>query len=129
MTIRPAHESDVDALLALIREENDKLLERERSEIEALLPTFFVYEAEDGSIAGCACLEVYSQKIAELRSVAVRKDHRGKGIGKGLVDTALQLAKERNIKEVLVVTSDLSFFQRMNFDICLNEKYALFWKG
>jgi N-acetylglutamate synthase-like GNAT family acetyltransferase len=70
---------------------------------------------------------VYSHKIAELRSLAVRSDERGRGIGGALCKVVVEEAQARNIRQVLVVTSTPEFFQAHNFVACLDEKYALFW--
>ena len=124
--LRPATLADVDGILALVSENRGVLLPRERSEVEQMIDSFWVVE-EDGEIAGCCCLEVYSPKIAEVRSLAVRPASRGRGHGARLVETAIAEAQRRNIPQVLVVTSNLEFFSRLNFKTCLNEKYALFW--
>ena len=117
---------DVNGILALIGENPGVLLPRKRAEVEQLIDTFWVLE-EDGEIAGCCCLEVYSPKIAEVRSLAVRESSRGRGYGARLVEAAINEAQARNIPQVLVVTSNVEFFSRLNFKTCLNEKYALFW--
>ena len=66
---------------------------------------------------------------ADPAVLAVRDDCRGKGYGAILVEAAVTEARRRNIRQVLVVTSNREFFERMNFGLCLNEKYALFWNG
>lgn len=126
--VRLAREDDIPAIQHLINTNLDKLLPRKDEEIRELLPTFWVVE-EEGEIVGCACLEIYSPKIAELRSLAVREDCRGKGYGAALVNTVVGVAKARNIPQILVVTSTPEFFEGLNFGPCLNEKYALFWNG
>lgn len=126
--VRLAREEDIPAIQHLINTNLDKLLPRKDEEIRELLPTFWVVD-EEGEIVGCACLEIYSPKIAELRSLAVREDCRGKGYGAALVNTAVEVAKARNIPQILVVTSTPEFFEGLNFGPCLNEKYALFWNG
>ena len=104
----------------------DRLLGREREEIEQLLDSFWVAEA-DGRVVGCCCLEIYSPKIAELRSLVVMPEFRGRGLGAELTDAAVSEARRRGIPQVLVVTSNREFFERLNFGPCLDEKYALFW--
>lgn len=124
--VRKAASQDVDGILALVNSNTDRLLARDRDEIVALLDTFWV--AVDGpEIVGCCCLEVYSPKIAELRSLAVRPSHRGRGLGAELTARAVEEAERRGVPQVLVVTSNREFFERLNFGPCLNEKYALFW--
>jgi N-acetylglutamate synthase-like GNAT family acetyltransferase len=124
--IRKARLDDVEAILEVVNRNTDRLLARERDEIVQLLDTFWVAEA-DGRIVGCCCLEVYSPKIAELRSLAVLPAYRGRGMGAALAQAAVSEAEHRGIPQVLVVTSNREFFERLNFGPCLNEKYALFW--
>jgi amino-acid N-acetyltransferase len=126
--LRKATPADIPAVQQLIRNNPDKLLPRTDQELLELLDTFWVID-QQGEVVGCCCLEVYSPKIAELRSLAVRDDCRGKGYGAMLVEAAVSEAHRRNIRQVLVVTSNREFFERMNFGLCLNEKYALFWNG
>ena len=126
--LRNATPADVGPIIALINDNLDKLLPRPNHEIEELLDTFWVVEHE-GEIVGCVCLEVYSAKIAEVRSLAVREGYRGHGYGEMLVETAVNEAISRKVRQVLVVTSQLEFFEKMNFGLCLNEKYALFYNG
>jgi amino-acid N-acetyltransferase len=124
--VRRATAEDIDAILLLVNSNTDRLLERDRGELEQLLEAFWVAEA-DGRVVGCCCLEVYSQKIAELRSLAVLPEYRGRGIGAALTETVVAEAKRRGVPQVLVVTSNREFFEKLNFGSCLNEKYALFW--
>jgi len=128
--LRNATRDDLGAIQHLINTNLDKLLPRPDEELLELIDgnTFWVIE-DKGEIVGCCCLEVYSAKIAELRSLAVRDNCRGKGYGELLVNAAIEEANRRQIKQVLVVTSTLEFFQKMNFGQVLNEKYALFWNG
>lgn len=124
--IRSARPEDVPAILGLIHAHNDHLLERSQEEIEALLPTFWVAEV-DAEVVGCCCLEVYSRKIAEVRSLVVKEGARRRGLGRGLVLEAVAEARRRQIAEILTVTAEREFFESVNFHTCLNEKYALFW--
>lgn len=126
-TLRRATAGDIDAILALVEANREHLVPRPRSEVEQLLDTFWVVE-EGGEIAGCCCLEVYSPKIAEVRSLAVRAGSRGRGYGRQLVAAAIDEAKRRAIPQVLVITSNPEYFERLSFGPCLNEKYALFWR-
>lgn len=124
--IRKATREDVHEILEVVNTNTDRLLGRDRDEIVQLLDTFWVAEV-DGRIVGCSCLEVYSPKIAELRSLAVLDEYRGRGLGAALTNAAVDEAQRRGIPQVLVVTSNREFFERLNFGPCLNEKYALFW--
>ena len=124
--VRKATTDDIDAIAALVGANTDRLLARDRGEIAQLLDTFWVAEA-DGRVVGCGCLEIYSPKIAELRSLAIAPEYRGRGLGAALTEAIVAEAERRGIPQVLVVTSNREFFERLNFGPCLNEKYALFW--
>lgn len=126
--LRIATPADVDGILALIDANSDHLLHRSREEVLQMIDSFWVVE-EAGQVVGCCCLEVYSPKIAELRSLAVREDRRGQGLGAQLSAAAVAEAQRRGIPQVLVVTANPEFFRRLNFGPCLNEKYALFWNA
>jgi amino-acid N-acetyltransferase len=127
---RRATLADVDAILQLIEDNPEKILPRPRREVRQLVRKrcFWVVEVA-GEIAGCGCLERYSRKIAELRTLAVSNKHRGNGLGSLLARRIVREARRRKIPEILVVTSNRHFFEKLNFGAQLNEKYALFWNG
>jgi N-acetylglutamate synthase-like GNAT family acetyltransferase len=127
--LRKATFEDIEQIQQLIDTNIDKLLPRTNEELSELIEFFWVIEEVDGRIVGCCCLEVYSPKIAEVRSLAVHADCRGKGYGEMLVNAAIDEAQRQKVKQILVVTSTREFFEKLNFGPCLNEKYALFWTG
>jgi len=128
--VRGATADDLSGIEAFIQPfvEAGRLLPRTTDELEDLLPSGFVVEL-DGQIVGFAALEIYSKKLAELRSLAVSDTCRGQGIGRLLVDACLRVAKEQNVFEVIVITSEDQFFQGCGFDFTLpGEKKALFYQ-
>ena len=131
--IRAAQPTDIPAIAELIAPyvEDGSLLARTYEEFDELLPHFFVAEEDFGDgtteIVGCAALEIYSKKLAEIRSLAVSPKVQGMGIGKMLVNACVSLARQKNILEVMVVTSNEQFFKAVGFDFTLpGEKKALF---
>lgn len=127
-SIRPARHEDVHALDQFIRPfvEQGRLLPRTHDELQELTENGFL-AVIDNRIVGFAALEVYSPKLAELRSLAVSSQHQGQGIGKALVQACLDRAKEQRIFEVLTITSSEEFFQKCGFDFTLpGERKALF---
>jgi N-acetylglutamate synthase-like GNAT family acetyltransferase len=128
--VRRATEADIAAIEAFIEPyvDDGKLLPRTYDELTELLPSFFIAEL-DGKIVGCAALEIYSRKLAEIRSLAVSPAMQGKGIGRLLVDACIELARERNVLEVMAITSSEDFFKACGFDFTLpGEKKALFYQ-
>jgi len=126
--IRTADSNDIPGLVELVSENLEHLLPRTDEDFRELIDTTWV-AVEEGRIVGCATLEVYSPKISEIRNVAVRAGYRHKGYGQGLVNMAVNEARARGIRQILVVTSSPEYFEKLNFGPCLNEKYALFWNG
>ena len=128
--IRKAVQTDIPHLEAFIAPfvDDGKLLPRTLDELEDLLNNFFIAEYE-GRIVGCAALEIYSRKLAEIRSLAVSPETQGLGVGRMLVSACLVVAKERNVLEVMAITSSDQFFQACGFDYTLpGEKRALFYQ-
>lgn len=121
MHIRSATEADRADVVALIRMFPDQLAQDHLPEMEE----FFVAEDESG-IFGCCALEVYSPKIAEVRSLAVKEEYRGRGYAKALVEACVARAKERGVRQVLAITAALEFFDKLGFKAFNQEKYALF---
>jgi amino-acid N-acetyltransferase len=70
---------------------------------------------EGGEVVGDAALELYGG-AALLRSVAVRRELRGEGLGQRLVAAALQLTVARGAKSVYLLTEGAEdFFARLGF--------------
>lgn len=129
VTVRSAVESDIPAIAELIKPfvDDGNLLERTYEEFGDLLPNFFVAVDDDGVIVGCAALEIYSRKLAEIRSLAVSSSAQGQGIGKKLVEACVERARERNVLEVMAITASDAFFQSCGFDYTLPSlKRAVF---
>jgi len=128
-TIRHARFDDLEGIEDLIEPfvDGGKLLPRTWDELQNLVPTGFVCVDPDGIIIGFAALEIYSRKLAEIRSLCVARKAQGQGVGKRLVKACVDFATERAVFEVMVVTSTEEFFQSCGFDFTLpGEKKALF---
>nr|AUN37553.1 GNAT family acetyltransferase [uncultured bacterium] len=127
--VRSAAAADIPAIADLIKPfvEEGSLLERTYDEFEELLPNFFVAVDQNGVLVGCAALEIYSRKLAEIRSLAVSPEAQGQGVGRKLVDACVERAHEQNILEVMAITASDAFFQSCGFDYTLPSlKRAVF---
>ncbi len=128
VSIRPVRREDLAAVAALIHPfvEQGQLLPRTENELDDLLEHGFVAAAKD-RVVGFAALEIYSSKMAEVRSLAVAGEYSGQGVGKRLVEACVQRAREKEVREVIAITSSEHFFKACGFDFTLpGEKKALF---
>lgn len=75
---------------------------------------FWVYE-RNGQILGCCALHITWEDLAEIRSLAVKREAHGRGIGKKLVLRCLEEAKELELKKVFVLTYQVEFFKKLGF--------------
>jgi amino-acid N-acetyltransferase len=128
VTIRQARHADLPELRQLIQHfvDTGHLLPRTLDELQGLLDSFFVAEI-DGVLVGCAALEIYSKKLAEIRSLGVSAQARGQGVGKRLVQACVERAHEAGIYEVMAISAEDGFFQACGFDYTLpNLRRAFF---
>ena len=80
---------------------------------------FLVAEA-DGRLVGVVGLELYGQS-ALLRSAAVEEGWRGSGVGRVLVERALDLARDRGIADVYLLTTTAEhYFPKFGF-VCVRR--------
>lgn len=69
------------------------------------LPKGRLYIAKyNNEIAGCVALKPIDNKLCEVKRLYVKKEFRGLGIGKLLMDTVIKDAKELNYKTITLET-------------------------
>jgi amino-acid N-acetyltransferase len=114
--IRKATIADVRNIQSLINQfaASGQMLPRSLNELYEQLRDFIVFEA-DGSIAGVCALHVSWDGIAEIRSLAVRQDKAGRGIGSELVRHCLGEAGQLRVERVFVLTYQAAFFRKLGF--------------
>ena len=117
MSLRQATASDTGSIFSLIRYYADMgiLLSRTEEEILEHIDHFLVFERRK-KIIGCVALESYGADLAEIRSLAVREEARGQGLGRRLVEFALAEARRRRIARVFAVTHTPGFFMGLGFE-------------
>ncbi len=127
--IRKARKSDLSKILKLLEygATSGKVLTRPRSDILQNISNFFVC-IENNEVIGCVSLEVYSLKLAEIRSLVVDSSYQRKGVGSLLVQACLTKAQSLGIFEVLVITDKDQFFKGLGFKKSIEEKRPMFLK-
>lgn len=107
--LRAARDSDMPEVLTLLQ----------RSDLPTAgvgdAPSHFVVAESDGKLVGVVGLELYGGS-ALLRSAAVEGSWRGSGVGRMLVERALDVARERGIEDVFLLTTTAEhYFPRFGF--------------
>jgi amino-acid N-acetyltransferase len=116
VTLRSAHAADLGDVLALLRRAN---LPTEGVDANALRN--FVIAESEGTPVGVVGLELY-RGSALLRSAAVEESWRGSGVGKALVERALEITQMRGIHDVFLLTTTAEdYFPRFGFACCGRE--------
>ena len=73
-------------------------------------------QAEQGCLVGCIGLEAYGD-VGLLRSLVVRLDTRGSGLGKLLVERLLETARARGLSAMYLLTTTADdYFPRFGFE-------------
>ena len=117
--IRKAVIEDVTSIHKLLNGYADQglLLPRPLSELYDHLRDHFVVEDDQTgrALTGVSALGISWEDLAEIRSLAVSEDHRGKGLGPRLVETCLEEARVLGLKRVFVLSYVPDFFIKMGF--------------
>jgi len=116
--IRRARIEDVPAIAAVMARyvESNVLLPRPVSELYQCIREFHVAE-QDGEVVACAALRLLWRDLGEVRSLAVRPDAHGRGLGQRLVDAVVADARALGLPRVVALTREVEFFERCGFRI------------
>ncbi len=114
--IRHARISDARDIhqLLLVYAKDGQLLGRSLANIYETIRDFYVYEEEE-TVLGVGALEICWEDLAEVRSLAVAQGQQGKGIGRKIVESCLDEARELGLKRVFALTYQPEFFKSLGF--------------
>jgi GNAT superfamily N-acetyltransferase len=87
----------------------------------------------DGRLVGCTAIVLRDEDRGQLRWVLVDQSARGLGLGKRLVNNALQFCRDNGCKEVFLETTDglpesQALYDALGFEIVSHESEIL-WDG
>ncbi|KIM10580.1 MAG: acetyltransferase [Sulfuricurvum sp. PC08-66] len=81
----------------------------------------YILARQEGAIVGFLALHIHSPRLAEIRSLIVRDDLHGKGIGTQMIQEAIVEARKLGIQELLALTYAEHFFVRLGFEVIPKE--------
>lgn len=102
------------------------VLPRELPELYENVRDFYVYIDDTGALGGCGALHIDMIDLAEVRSLVVREDLRGQGVGEALLAALIKEAEGLEIDRVYALTRVEPFFLRNGFNVV--EKQELPYK-
>lgn len=118
VTFRKADGNDASAVHTLIADnlEIGHLLPRSLEDVTARISRFVVADA-GGHVVGCAELAPLSATVAEVRSLVVEEQARGRHIGPRLVAQLAATAVGKGFATLTAFTHDPAHFVRLGFTI------------
>lgn len=117
-SIRPAHVADVPAIKALIDPHvaPGVMLPKTLSALYESVRDFFVCERE-GKIIGAGALHILWEDLAEIRSLAVAPDYKGRKVGSAIGKSLIDEAERLGVGRVFALTYATGFFQALGFRV------------
>lgn len=129
MRIRKARIADIKTIHKLVNEfaRKGEMIPRSLNDLYENIRD--IYACEEGSeIKGVCALHVLWEDLAEIRSLSVKLDSRGTGIGRKLVKACIGEAKKLGIKKLFALTYHPEFFRKIGFsDIDKSELPQKIW--
>jgi amino-acid N-acetyltransferase len=118
MEIRPARTSDIKGIRQLIDSyaPQGRLLSKETVTLYESVQEFTV-AVEGDQVVGCGALHVLWEDLAEVRTVAVAENLRGKGVGHQILDSIIARAQAIGVKRIFCLTFETKFFGRHGFEV------------
>ena len=93
------------------------MLHRSLESVYDNLRAFIVAEDSNGLLLGCTAIDIFWADLAEVRSLAVRRDARGGGVGSALVRAAISDAGRIGVRRLFALTYERRFFERHGFKV------------
>jgi amino-acid N-acetyltransferase len=116
MTTRKAAMKDIPELLRLVNGYASQgiMLPRTEFEIAENLRDFIVIQAGE-KLAGCAALHFYTASTAEVRSLAVGPEFKGRGAGRMVIQSLEAEAQAFGLQSVFAFTYIPEFFRKLGY--------------
>jgi amino-acid N-acetyltransferase len=114
--IRKARIADLREVHRLINEfaRKEVMIPRSMNELYENMRDIVLYE-EDGIINGVCSLHILWEDLAEIKSLAVKKEYQQRGIGRRLVKRCLAEGRGLGVRRVFALTYQPDFFEKLGF--------------
>ena len=114
--IRPAKTADVKAIRELVDSyaAPGQVLSKATVTLYESVQEFIVAE-DSGVLIGCGALHILWEDLAEVRTVAVKKEFQKRGIGQQILEAIIIRARELGVGRIFCLTFQTEFFGRLGF--------------
>ncbi len=118
LVVRPAKTADVKAIRALVDSyaAPGQMLAKETVTLYESVQEFIVAELDD-VIVGCGALHILWEDLAEVRTVAVKKDMHRQGVGHKILEAIINRAGEVGVNKIFCLTFQTEFFGSHGFEV------------
>ncbi|WP_051128242.1 N-acetyltransferase [Paenibacillus sp. HW567] len=119
---RNATVEDVEPLYLMIEEYAQRgiMLPRSRQALTRQIDQFVVAEL-DGKFIGCGSLFRLGADLVEVRSIGLRDEGKGKGVGSMILEKLTEEARRQKIPKIMALTYAVDFFLRNGFTVVEKE--------
>ena len=124
--IQIAQTTDIKDIYELIESSVPHVISRTKEDILKNIHNFIVIK-ENEKVVACASFEEYDDRIAEIRSLVVSYNHRGKGYSEKIISNLKKRTKPN--QKVMVVTNKVGLFEKFGFSTQHESKQILFLKS
>lgn len=120
-TIRTAEFEDAETIFRLIKAHPEELVPRALSDIVQNIDRFIVCEC-DAKVTGCVSWQILpeigvsTRHDVEIVSLSVDESCHARGLGRRLVEAAIERIKPLRPSEILVLTFTPGFFAKLGFE-------------
>jgi amino-acid N-acetyltransferase len=92
-----------------------EMLPRTMSEVFQNLRDFYVIRDSAEGLIACGALHILWEDLAEIKSLAVRDDRQGTGLGARIVEACVDEARALGIATAFALTYRPGFFEKLGF--------------
>ena len=120
--LKRASVDDVDAIFVLLDffALRKLLLPKTKDQLYRQIRDFRVIykvENEHSSLIACAHLDIFTNQLAEVKSLAVNEAFHGYGLGRMLVEDCESEARSLQIKTIFALTYQVKFFEKIGYHL------------
>ncbi len=118
LVVRPAKTNDVKAIRSLVDSyaAPGQMLSKETVTLYESVQEFVVAEV-DGVVVGCGALHILWEDLAEVRTMAVKKELNRQGIGHKILEEIIARAGEVGVEKLFCLTFQTEFFGAHGFEV------------